>query len=550
MRLTKIELENFKGIGGRQSIDLRPVTLLFGANSAGKSTVLQALHYTREILERKNADPDQTLSGVTDLGGFKSLVHKHESERSIGIRLVIDMSDEQGSDWLPLNTNTGYDEGMHDLSALHIRYILGQQADHLGSCLVEKVGVSLEVSWSERLDSAYVSLFSVEINDEMVGEIKSPPQQGHAIITNINFKHPLLLNSNDPDEQSESNLLLQVEELSRQMAKAQKDQIPSVAVACVLGALPDLDSSLRLQLRDPNVDAEEEERTAQVKGLTKLLDELVAGPGRIVRDYLRLITYIGPLREIPSRNFRPQQSLDESRWATGLAAWDLMCGSNAERLLEKVNDWLNSEEKLGTDYRVEKRSFKEIALASPLSLLLDQGLSDDNLSEAQDLYLSLPVQTELSLRDYSKGISVAPSDVGIGVSQMIPVVVACLNRGSGLLAIEQPELHIHPAVQVGMGDLFIETADSEDGTGLLEKSLLVETHSEHIMLRLLRRIRETAENELPPGAPSFSPESLAVIYVENDGDGVQYKKLRVDSDGDFIDRWPSGFFDERAEELF
>ena len=53
MRLTAIELENFKGVGERQRIPIAPITLLFGPNSAGKSTVLQALHYLREIIDRK-----------------------------------------------------------------------------------------------------------------------------------------------------------------------------------------------------------------------------------------------------------------------------------------------------------------------------------------------------------------------------------------------------------------------------------------------------------------------------------------------------------------
>ena len=63
MQLKAISLENFKGIGTLQRISLAPVTLLFGANSVGKSTVLQALHYTREILERQNINPDVTIAG-------------------------------------------------------------------------------------------------------------------------------------------------------------------------------------------------------------------------------------------------------------------------------------------------------------------------------------------------------------------------------------------------------------------------------------------------------------------------------------------------------
>jgi hypothetical protein len=70
------------------------------------------------------------------------------------------------------------------------------------------------------------------------------------------------------------------------------------------------------------------------------------------------------------------------------------------------------------------------------------------------------------------------------------------------------------------------------------------------MLRLLRRIRETTDNELPPGSDPLQPENLSVIYVESDEQGVQFRALRVDKEGEFIDRWPKGFFEERAEELF
>jgi AAA15 family ATPase/GTPase len=64
MRLIRIEIENFKGIGERQIVEMRPITLLFGPNSAGKSTILQALHYLREVLERGNVDPDVTIAGA------------------------------------------------------------------------------------------------------------------------------------------------------------------------------------------------------------------------------------------------------------------------------------------------------------------------------------------------------------------------------------------------------------------------------------------------------------------------------------------------------
>ena len=89
-RFTPSELENFKGIAGRQRIDFAPLTLLFGANSAGKSTILQALLYLHEVLERGSAGrwtPHWSSAATCSiLGGFARLVHRHEADRSIVLR--------------------------------------------------------------------------------------------------------------------------------------------------------------------------------------------------------------------------------------------------------------------------------------------------------------------------------------------------------------------------------------------------------------------------------------------------------------------------------
>ena len=119
------------------------------------------------------------------------------------------------------------------------------------------------------------------------------------------------------------------------------------------------------------------------------------------------------------------------------------------------------------------------------------------------------------------------------------------------MAIEQPELHIHPAIQVRIGDLFIRAIQPDlEGLPFGGKTLLIETHSEHILLRLLRRIREKTGDELPPGVAGLMAEELSLIYVESDGQGVRFRPLRVDAEGEFLDQWPSGFFEERAGELF
>lgn len=93
---------------------------------------------------------------------------------------------------------------------------------------------------------------------------------------------------------------------------------------------------------------------------------------------------------------------------------------------------------------------------------------------------------------------------------------------------EQPELHVHPAIQVGMGDLFIRAVRADPDQVRAGKSLLIETHSEHILLRLLRRIREMSQGELPPGVAGLKAEDLAIVYVEGDDAGVRFRPLAVD----------------------
>jgi predicted ATPase len=133
---------------------------------------------------------------------------------------------------------------------------------------------------------------------------------------------------------------------------------------------------------------------------------------------------------------------------------------------------------------------------------------------------------------------------------MVPVVVGALRAHEGVLAIEQPELHLHPAIQVGMGDLFIRAVRPDPDRVPPSKSLIIETHSEHIMLRLLRRIRETTEGELPPGVAGLNTDDLSVIYFESGDEGVRFHSLAIDQHGEFQNRWPHGFFEERAAELF
>ncbi|WP_315796602.1 AAA family ATPase [Bradyrhizobium sp. SZCCHNRI3043] len=565
MRLCRIEIENFKGIRERELIELRPITLLFGPNSVGKSTILQALHYVREILERGNIDPDVTIAGgLIDLGGFATLVHNHELHRAVRLKVAMDLTDEQGAEELALNS--GLSLGKPEFSELPVRYLVGESQEYRDYAIVQELALEIEIRWSEQDRTPYVARFAVELDGEPFAAIITPPQAGRAQLTDFHFEHSLLRRALRPDERDEeggselaasSPLEDEIFSLAREAAADRStpdtpDDKLRIAVETAGGALPNLDRDLVLAIRDPDVrKAELEERTPRVNGLRALLSEMVLGPARIIRDYLGQMTYIGPLREIPTRGYRPQVTPDEARWAQGLAAWDLLYADRKGDLMGEVNRWLSGETLLRTGYRLERVEFKEVPVPGVFHQIFERGLNDDDIGDLQELYQSLPTRTEIALRDFQKGILVAPNDVGVGISQMVPVVVAALRKNEDVLAIEQPELHIHPAIQVGLGDLFIRAIQPDlDSLPFGGKTLLIETHSEHILLRLLRRIREKTHDELPPTVAGLTAEELSIIYVESDGQGVRFRPLRVDAEGEFLDQWPSGFFEERAGELF
>jgi predicted ATPase len=193
---------------------------------------------------------------------------------------------------------------------------------------------------------------------------------------------------------------------------------------------------------------------------------------------------------------------------------DILVADNS--LLNRVNKQL---ERFSLDYELK------------LSSLFDQATA------VQDVFA-------LRLYEKSTGVHVGTTDVGFGFSQVLPVIVQCLLSKQNMILIEQPELHLHPRLQAEIGDLFIEAA-----LGDSKNTLIIETHSEHLILRLLRRIRETAEGNLEEGQISITPDDLAVVYAKPTKDGTKLVHLRVTKDGDFVDPWPDGFFAERATEL-
>jgi hypothetical protein len=591
--ITAIEIENFKGVRERVRIEIRPLTLLFGANSAGKSTFLHALHYAREIFQRHNVDADKTIAGgaFVDLGGFRNFIHRGTTPGRLPPAKQHGGSDAGyggTGDGSGTGMGTGYGNGLPNGSgygdsigrgessadsianrSIHLRFDLDLRDVNLPEFLpsreeinrndvplpdlsvgVQAASIELLLSWSEFFNTAYVAGYYVGINGEPLASIMCDAERAWSVyIDFINHEHPIFqpgfAEDVEPDLPPNWSWM---HHWYSQVFDESPDQMPMLPIDGQRDALPEWEKFLGLVLDDSSESSESasspHDTSFEKTMFLSFLSQLIVGPGQLLRDELAKLRYLGPVRQTPERRFEPPRYPDPSRWASGLGAWDLLYTAD-EALVRNVGQWLGDSDRLNAGYRIERRQYKELDLGDPLLLQLLTGRAFEQLEYSARLDMqNIPTRSRLVLVASQSAVELQPHDVGVGISQLVPVVVAAVDKSCPLVGIEQPELHIHPRLQAELGDLFLEAA-AEDG-----RVFLLETHSEHLMLRLLRRIRETTEGELPEASSGLRPDQVAVFYVDNNDGQVRVTPLRIEPTGEFLDRWPKGFFDERAAELF
>lgn len=564
MRITSLSLKNFKAIGPvEQRVEFRPITLLFGPNSAGKSTIVQALHYLSEILSRNNCDPGTTqYGGKLDLGGFRNLVHLHDPDTSVelAIGLVLDET------LLP-----GYGGDNEDEHLLLGEVLNSEVVFDLSG--VKTLEIKLEISWSQQLNIAYVSSYSVMVDGEPFATINSKADQKQIELKALNHNHAIFNVPLNEDEESGTvgeALAALLDEYTTASSATSEVIVAPLLLRSGRGAIPELRSMLPLvpptdlldeEGIDPNKRQTESERKKSEEQqkereqaersffyLNRYISRVIVGAGELAEECLQQFLYLGPLRDIPGRHYSPELSPGLARWSSGLGAWDQLY-NEGENLVEKVNAWLADDKRLDAGYEVHYSEYKPLPLNSALMLALT--FANELLEESdwiKEQLDKIPTQRQVTLRDLRTNIDLHAEDLGTGISQVLPVLVAALGHNKNIVAIEQPELHVHPKFQVALGELFIHAIKHEHIAR--DTVFILETHSEYMMLRFLRRLYETANDELEPDAEELSPEDIGVYYVNPIGDSVEITHLRLNEEGEFLDRWPNGFFPERKKELY
>lgn len=504
--LRELTLENFKAFRQRAVMPMAPITLIFGENSAGKSSILQSLALLKQSWEQLPTDQFLLFKPrhpIVDLGSYAEAVYGHDAELPMTFGLAV--AQEQQVHRLefefrhdPETTNARLvgaaiplndqeylarytwvdaipDERLRSMDAVVYGFEgIGAAGALRGSALTQS-----EFHWKRAYDSLKQSLprlntaIENDYGDDFVGvgfDIDTGQFAGD-IPRMLEF-----LRMPRPIREGRCTIKDYIAWITSCFLDSVIDLAGLFRPTFVLGSLP------MAQSANPN--------------------ELLISGCAALRNLLASLVPLGPVRSGPRRWYEQYSVSVNHVGYEGSYAPQLLLTADDDR--QQVNYWLD---RLGIGY--------EIAL-EPLT---------------PDLFAVKLIDTRSSGK-----IEVSMANVGYGVSQVLPIITQSLISKGALITVEQPELHIHPRLQAELGDLFAAGIKPP-----YNNQFIIETHSEHLILRLQRLVRTGV----------LTPDQISVLFVlrGKEDRGSEVVRLRLDEEGDFIDEWPGGFFPERLNEL-
>jgi hypothetical protein len=567
-RLQALRVGNFKAFADTQRIPLKPITLVFGPNSAGKSSFIHSLalaheaQFGREKRSLARLDVHHTDIGgsAIDLGGFRQYVHRGQLNKRV----------EWGAELKVSALAAGKDQRLAQLLASVETVALN-------------IALGIELDDQDRpRNGAAPRVDAIEVTGDGAELLRMSRRRADGQGSSLRLDR---IASDHPVFRQVLKAIVESATTSEEMRPEDFEGANEAIAALLPDLLIRVDQFFPTAVDLPKAEGAElspasmlfpvskgnrKEDIAQAVRfyLPRTLNDLIKGLADTLTAELKQLQYLGPLRSFPPRHLAFAEHEDANWYAGGGYAWDVVRRDDAVR--EAVNGWLGSS-KLKTPYKLVVRSLVAAdqlkdPLASGLEAIADDDEAmflgsvdkdgfvmshypprDDARPFFQDIDASAEVLAtavdssdidrirELVLVDQRTGTVVTHRDVGIGISQVLPVLVMAYGSQGKLLAMEQPEIHLHPALQAELADVFIEAA-----LGPRQNSFILETHSEHLILRLMRRIREG----------KVKSDDIGVVFVEPLARGSRFLELRIDEEGDFIDEWPGGFFEESFHEKF
>ena len=438
-KFTSLYLENFKGFIQKEeekqcenTIKIRPITLIYGPNSFGKSSILQSLLLLNQTVNEGGDYKTVCLlpKGATvNLGTFSDLRNKNDTSKELRIDISLPFNHYFDNENISAKQDTSL------LTKLYFSYYFKLTKGHT---ILSKIDI-----WAKIIDYCNTDTI-VETPKKLIYtlELKSNQNNVYTIIRHY------------------------------------RNDIASDEV--FLG-----DSGQKQELKKIS--------------FFRLEEFLVEEPFKQIEEILQNLVYVSSFRIQPERVFIPEQNRRDYVGKNGEYTAEILYD---KELKKNINYWL-----------------KEIA---------GYELSEDN---GNDKVKSINLNDE---KTHIQKINLL--DLGSGIAQVLPIITQAFKSENNTILVEEPEIHLHPKAQATLGEMFAVAAKERNNT------FVIETHSENLLLRLERLIRQG----------KLSKDDVSVIYVDKNENGSYCIPLILDNEGDItnINDVPDGFFEEGFNELF
>lgn len=444
--ITRLRIQNFKAWKDTGSIRMAPITLFFGTNSSGKSSIgqfLMLLKQTVESQDRKAVLYPGGRNSAVQLGSFQELIFGRDTSNRIQF-------DYQWQLPIPMNITDPLSGNQYEGSAIQFEASVGQESSGHGTVVIDHFEYTLLNGEDKILTVGMRRKEGKKVQYEVKAhgyDLKRNPGRVWHPPTTVRFY-------GFPDE----------------------------VVAYHQNS--DFVQSLNL---------------AQEK-------------------LFRSLAYLGPLRTKAERLYSWTGTEPES---VGYVGENTVAAILAAK-----------QRKLSMGYKQRTQPFEQVIAQKLKDMGLIESFKVNQISKKRQDY-EVKVKTKGSLGE------VDLPDVGFGISQVLPVLVECFYApANSIILMEQPEIHLHPRAQAFLADVMIDVINAREDGKDRNIQLLIETHSEHFLRRLQRRIAEDAVRQ----------EQVAAYFADVSRTPAKLEELRLDMYGN-IENWPKDFFGDEMEDI-
>lgn len=503
--LRSIKINNLRSISMKKKINLPPLTIMVGKNSAGKSTFARTFPLIRQSCEAKKRAPILWFGDRVDFGSFQKSIRRG-SDKKDEIEFSLELSDVA---WAPgKSTRTGLSQlrgkPFHAEVYIAIR-AAGIHRSFASKIKIRCLGYELSLSLSETNNLESIKCNGIEWRPNITDYTEATYE---SLLPRITVMREIERTNKQPryvDISPFSDLILKALGDSEYASHETIFNLISGAPLLPRGELTDYLSS-RMRFADKEFHTVDPFIFSRfVSNIEELVfgskvNELLDAIDNAVRSYYSGVKYIEPLRATAQRYYRKQElALDEIDSK----------GENLAMYLDNIGPW-----QLEEFNRWTRKNFGFIAKTTNEGGHVAIVIQEDGVEGESNL-----------------------ADIGFGFSQILPVITQMWlssrqnsrSKRTSCIVIEQPELHLHPSFQAKLADVFAASVTGEK----LVPHLLIETHSNHIINRLGQLISEG----------KLTNEDVQILIFEKEGDSNSSIRIAgFDEDG-YLRNWPSGFFE-------